>query len=89
MLLQLSIWCVHLSISLYVVSQFQQGREFNRHKTFERFPRAVRKASQRISPSQANQNLTDNKKLPVELLASFVFVKDWTKLVKVWWDDIL
>lgn len=49
--------------------------------TFERFLRAVDKASQRISA-------TPEKKIS-EQSQSFIFVKDGTKLVKVRLDDIL
>ena len=57
--------------------------------TFDRFLRAVDKASQRLTPALPNLNPTDTQKQQVEPVASFVFVKDGTKLVKVRWDDIL
>ena len=54
--------------------------------TFDRFLKAVDKASQRFevakSPSQQSPEKTD-------AAPPFVFVKDGTKLVKVMWDDIL
>lgn len=52
--------------------------------TFDRFLRAVDKASQRISSPIANQEavVTDPAK-------PFVFIKDGTKLVKINYDDIL
>jgi two-component system, LytTR family, response regulator len=56
--------------------------------TFDRFLRAVDKASQRLSSSQPQQPL-ENTKTPAEPNPAFVFVKDGTKLVKVRWDDIL
>jgi two-component system, LytTR family, response regulator len=56
--------------------------------TFDRFLRAVDKASQRLSSSQPQQAV-ENTKTPAEPIQAFVFVKDGTKLVKVRWDDIL
>lgn len=53
--------------------------------TFERFLKAVDKASQRMSgalPAPANEK-------PTEVPSNFIFVKDGTKLVKIRWDDIL
>ena len=57
--------------------------------TFERFLRAVEKASQRAGATTPNQT----KDIPEPSTSSpsqpFVFVKDGTKLVKINWDDIL
>jgi two-component system LytT family response regulator len=51
--------------------------------TFERFLKAVDKASQRLS---GNHTATEK---PAEALPDFIFVKDGTKLVKIRWNDIL
>jgi two-component system LytT family response regulator len=54
--------------------------------TFDRFLKAVDKASQRIaSPTQPM--IIDRP--VVDPVQPFVFVKDGTKLVKIMWDDIL
>ena len=54
--------------------------------TFERFMRAVDKVSQRM----VSEPITPQEKHTVtEPNASFIFVKDGTKLVKVNWEDIL
>ncbi|GEO06639.1 DNA-binding response regulator [Adhaeribacter aerolatus] len=56
--------------------------------TFDRFLRAVDKASQRLAPApQSSQTVEHNR--TTDLPASFVFIKDGTKLVKVRWNDIL
>ena len=56
--------------------------------TFERFLRAVDKATQRLLPSpKLKPSETQHANAPVD--QSFVFVKDGTKLVKVVFDDIL
>jgi two-component system LytT family response regulator len=55
--------------------------------TFDRFLRAVEKASQRNSPSQPAQQVVPEKSS--EPAQPYVFVKDGTKLVKIQWDDIL
>lgn len=52
--------------------------------TFDRFLKAVDKASQRLSPPAVTVESSDPDKG-----SSFVFVKDGTKLVKVNYDDIL
>jgi DNA-binding LytR/AlgR family response regulator len=52
--------------------------------TFDRFLKAVDKASQRLSPPAVTVESSDPDKE-----SSFVFVKDGTKLVKVNYDDIL
>ncbi len=58
--------------------------------TFERFLRAVDKASQRLVPAQpAPAGAPADKNAPVEPSSSFVFVKDGTKLVKIRWSEIL
>ena len=54
--------------------------------TFERFLRAVEKASQRIVNGQISS--PPEKTSPIEP-TPFIFVKDGTKLVKVNWNDIL
>lgn len=54
--------------------------------TFERFLRAIDKASQRLQQAKAPQSDTAEAG---EADASYMFVKDGTKLVKVRWDDIL
>lgn len=51
--------------------------------TFERFLKAVDKASQRMSTGPAIPEKA------VEAVPNFIFVKDGTKLVKIRWDDIL
>lgn len=51
--------------------------------TFDRFLKAVDKASQRLSPPAAVQEV------PVEKGNPFVFIKDGTKLVRINFDDIL
>lgn len=54
--------------------------------TFERFLRAVEKASQRFVNGQASPS----PEKPASMESSpFIFVKDGTKLVKVRWEDIL
>jgi two-component system LytT family response regulator len=53
--------------------------------TFDRFLKAVDKASQRLSSPAP---LPVQEKTP-EQAPPFVFVKDGTKLVKIMWDDIL
>lgn len=55
--------------------------------TFERFMRAVEKVSQRMVSGLVTSP-THEIVLPAEP-ASFIFVKDGTKMVKVNWDDIL
>ncbi|MDB5260915.1 MAG: DNA-binding response regulator [Adhaeribacter sp.] len=57
--------------------------------TFDRFLRAVDKASQRLTPVLTHQLPIENLKPMVDQPPAFVFVKDGTKLVKVRWDDIL
>jgi two-component system LytT family response regulator len=52
--------------------------------TFDRFLRAVEKASQRLTVPAAVA-----EKPIQETVQPFVFVKDGTKLVKIKWDDIL
>jgi two-component system, LytTR family, response regulator len=52
--------------------------------TFDRFLKAVDKASQRLSTPQVHVS-----EKPAEVAAPFVFVKDGTKLVKIQWADIL
>lgn len=52
--------------------------------TFDRFLKAVDKASQRISPQSVTQ-----EQPPVGKQERFVFVKDGTKLVRINYDDIL
>jgi two-component system, LytTR family, response regulator len=54
--------------------------------TFDRFLKAVDKASQRLKTSSP---ATANEKQTSESMADFVFVKDGTKLVKINFDDIL
>ena len=54
--------------------------------TFERFLRAVEKASLRASGSQP---VIVNREPREAAAQPFVFVKDGTKLVKINWDDIL
>jgi two-component system LytT family response regulator len=56
--------------------------------TFERFLRAVDKASQRLQP-QLNIQPPETHKSNAPVEQPFVFVKDGTKLVKVVFDDIL
>jgi two-component system, LytTR family, response regulator len=53
--------------------------------TFDRFLKAVDKASQRMNVTQP----ASSEKKPIQEEPSFVFVKDGTKLVKIRWDDIL
>jgi two-component system LytT family response regulator len=55
--------------------------------TFDRFLRAVDKASQRISVPQEPQ--VPNHEKAVDTSQPYFFVKDGTKLVKILWDDIL
>jgi two-component system LytT family response regulator len=55
--------------------------------TFERFLKAVDKASQRMSGVPASTIPVSEK--PAEVAPNFIFVKDGTKLVKIKWDDIL
>ena len=55
--------------------------------TFDRFLKAVDKASQRLMAPPVSG--TSVEKTPYENPPSFVFVKDGTKLVKVNFDDIL
>jgi two-component system LytT family response regulator len=57
--------------------------------TFDRFLRAVDKASQRLTPTQSVPQLAENSRPGSEPSSPFVFVKDGTKLVKVRWNDIL
>ena len=57
--------------------------------SFDRFLRAVDKASQRVMPNQITAPPTENNRIFTEPLPAFVFVKDGTKLVKLRWDDIL
>ncbi len=52
--------------------------------TFERFLKAVDKASQRLTAPAAAA-----PEKPAETPSPFIFVKDGTKLVKINWDDIL
>jgi DNA-binding LytR/AlgR family response regulator len=54
--------------------------------TFERFLRAVEKASQRRVLEQATPL---NEKISPPESSPFIFVKDGTKMVKVNWEDIL
>jgi two-component system, LytTR family, response regulator len=54
--------------------------------TFDRFLKAVDKASQRFEVAKAPAQPSIDK---TETAPPFVFVKDGTKLVKVMWDDIL
>lgn len=54
--------------------------------TFERFLRAVEKASQR-NTTTTPVSVLENKS--TDATQPFIFVKDGTKLVKVKWDDIL
>jgi two-component system, LytTR family, response regulator len=56
--------------------------------TFERFLRAVDKVDQRMKPVRPLENQSPVEHNP-EPDASFVFVKDGTRLVKVFFDDIL
>jgi DNA-binding LytR/AlgR family response regulator len=53
--------------------------------TFERFLRAIDKASQRLEHEKRQPAETPEAR---ETEPSFMFVKDGTKLVKVRWDDI-
>ncbi|MFO7256339.1 MAG: LytTR family DNA-binding domain-containing protein [Bacteroidota bacterium] len=53
--------------------------------TFERFLRAIDKASQRLQQGKSQPETSEIG----EPDASYMFVKDGTKLVKVRWDDIL
>jgi len=55
--------------------------------TFERFLMAVDKAAQRVAG--AVPAVETDKSAPADPQQSFVFVKDGTKLVKVWLRDIL
>lgn len=58
--------------------------------TFERFLRAVDKASQRLVPAQPTAaGAPADKHAVAEPSSSFVFVKDGTKLVKIRWSEIL
>jgi two-component system, LytTR family, response regulator len=58
--------------------------------TFERFLRAVDKASQRAGGTQPAPAAKEGSDLqPVQQGQPFVFVKDGTKLVKIRWADIL
>ena len=57
--------------------------------TFERFLRAVDKASQRLTPAPQPPVPLLTETATSEPVSSFVFVKDGTKLVKVRWNDIL
>ena len=52
--------------------------------TFDRFLKAVDKASQRMAPATARQEQSGDEKP-----SPFVFIKDGTKLVKISYDDIL
>jgi two-component system, LytTR family, response regulator len=55
--------------------------------TFERFVKAVDKASQRMPKTSTQTSITDT--VSSDKFPDFVFVKDGTKLVKVKLDDIL
>jgi two-component system, LytTR family, response regulator len=55
--------------------------------TFERFLRAIDKASQRLAVGNHGEHA--ERAQPVETATSFIFVKDGTKLVKLRWRDIL
>jgi DNA-binding LytR/AlgR family response regulator len=55
--------------------------------TFDRFLRAVDKASQRIGSPQEAQPINHEKS--ADTPPPYFFVKDGTKLVKILWDDIL
>jgi DNA-binding LytR/AlgR family response regulator len=57
--------------------------------TFERFLRAVEKASQRSAASQPSTPGKETMDQPHQQPQPFVFVKDGTKLVKIRWADIL
>lgn len=57
--------------------------------TFERFLRAVEKASQRAGATGVNQTKDIVEQTTASPSQPFVFVKDGTKLVKINWDDIL
>ena len=61
--------------------------------TFERFLKAVEKATQRITANQAVQNAVESKEVTKEIATTptdeFLFVKDGTKLVKVRLKDIM
>jgi DNA-binding LytR/AlgR family response regulator len=59
--------------------------------TFERFLRAVEKASQRANAAAPRPVVTvkEGEEKIQEKGQPFVFVKDGTKLVKIRWDDIL
>jgi len=57
--------------------------------TFERFLRAVDKASQRLVPAQLPTAGAPADKNVTEPSSSFVFIKDGTKLVKIRWSEIL
>jgi DNA-binding LytR/AlgR family response regulator len=52
--------------------------------TFERFLKAVEKASQRVTVNEPSETTSVEKPSP-----SFVFIKDGTRLVKVKFEDIL
>lgn len=54
--------------------------------TFERFLRAIDKASQRLAPG--GKPVPSVKTEGSEPESSFIFIKDGTKLVKVRWEDI-
>ena len=54
--------------------------------TFERFLKAVDKVSQRLTSPVVTFNTSENASAEI---ASYIFVKDGTKLVKVRWEDIL
>jgi two-component system LytT family response regulator len=55
--------------------------------TFDRFLRAVDKASQRIAVPQ--EAVAANHEKAVDTSQPYFFVKDGTKLVKILWDEIL
>lgn len=54
--------------------------------TFERFLRAIDKVSQRLTPE--GKPVSADKSESSEPAASFIFIKDGTKLIKVLWEDI-
>lgn len=54
--------------------------------TFDRFLRAIDKASQRLKP--AIKSTPSDKIESTEPASSFIFIKDGTKLIKVRWEDI-
>jgi two-component system, LytTR family, response regulator len=56
--------------------------------TFERFLKAVEKATQQLTSAPSNV-ISVEKSIPVETVQPFIFVKDGTKLVKVRLSEIL